>query len=69
MLDQLVFVQIGSAKFALLLALLPVTASLIGVAVLRQIPTVPEVAGVALVVIALLLGARESSQTRVETPP
>jgi inner membrane transporter RhtA len=68
-LDQLVFVQIGSAKFALLLALLPVTASLIGVLVLRQIPTVPEVAGIALVVVALLLGARESSQTRVETPP
>lgn len=68
-LDQLVLVQIGSAKFALLLALLPVTASLIGVVVLRQIPTVPEVAGIALVVVALLLGARESPQTRAETPP
>ncbi len=33
-LDQLVFVQLGSAKFALLLALLPVTATLIGVVVL-----------------------------------
>jgi inner membrane transporter RhtA len=68
-LDQLVLVQIGSAKFALLLALLPVTASLIGVVVLRQIPTVPEVAGIALVVVALLLGARESPQTRAQTPP
>lgn len=59
-LDQLVFVQIGSAKFALLLALLPVTATLIGVVVLRQIPTLLEVTGIALVVVALLLSARES---------
>lgn len=68
-LDQLVFVQIGSATFALLLALLPVTATLIGVVVLRQIPTPPEVAGIALVVAGLLLGARETSQTRAEAPP
>ena len=68
-LDQLVLVQIGSAKFALLLALLPVTAALIGVVVLRQIPTPLEVTGIALVVIALLLSARESPETRAETPP
>ena len=68
-LDQLVLVQIGSAKFALLLALLPVTASLIGVVVLRQVPTPPEIAGIALVVVALLLGARESPQTQTQTPP
>ena len=54
-LDQLVLVQIGTAKFALLLALLPVTATLIGVVVLGQIPTFPEIAGITLVVIALLL--------------
>ena len=54
-LDQLVLVQIGTAKFALLLALLPVTATLIGVAVLGQIPTSLEIAGITLVVIALLL--------------
>jgi inner membrane transporter RhtA len=68
-LDQIVLMQIGSAKFALLLALLPVTASLIGVVVLGQIPTWPEVAGITLVVVALLLGARESPQTPAETPP
>jgi inner membrane transporter RhtA len=68
-LDQLVLVQIGSAKFALLLALLPVTASLIGVVVLRQVPASPEIAGIALVVVALLLGARESPQTQTQTPP
>ena len=65
-LDQLVLVQIGSAKFALLLALLPAAATLIGVVVLRQIPTLPEIAGIGLVIIALLLSARESPKTQAE---
>ncbi len=68
-LDQLVLVQIGSAKFALLLALLPATAALIGVVVLRQIPTPLEVAGIALVIVALLLSARESEEARADAPP
>ena len=68
-LDQLVLVQIGSAKFALLLALLPVTAALIGVVVLRQIPTALEVTGIALVVIALALSARGSTESHAESPP
>jgi inner membrane transporter RhtA len=68
-LDQLVLVQIGSAKFALLLALLPVTAALIGVVVLRQIPTPLEVTGIALVVIALALSARGSMESHAESPP
>jgi inner membrane transporter RhtA len=67
-LDQLVLVQIGSAKFALLLALLPAAATLIGVVVLRQIPTLPEIAGIGLVIIALLLSARESPKTQAEAP-
>ena len=45
-LDQLVLIQIR-VKFALLLALLPVTATLIGVTVLRQIPTPLEITGIA----------------------
>ena len=68
-LDQLVLVGIGSAKFALLLALLPVTATMIGVVMLRQIPTLLEIAGIALVVAALVLSAREAQETRAETPP
>ncbi len=67
-LDQLVLFQIGSAKFALLLALLPAAATLIGVVVLRQIPTLPEIAGIGLVIIALLLSARESPKTQAEAP-
>lgn len=68
-LDQLVLVQIGSAKFALLLALLPVTATLIGVVVLGQVPTPLEITGIAFVVIALLLSARDAPEARAETPP
>lgn len=67
-LDQLVLVQIGRAKFALLLALLPATAALIGVSVLRQIPTTPEIAGISMVVVALLLSAREPPETQPEAP-
>ncbi len=66
-LDQLVFVQIGSARFALLLALLPVTATVIGVFVLRQTPTMPELTGIALVVAALLLSARGTPEPQAHT--
>ena len=65
-LDQLVLVQIGSAKFALLLALLPVTASLIGVVVLRQIPTLLELTGITLVIAALVLSARDAPESESE---
>ena len=65
-LDQLVLVQIGSARFALLLALLPATATLIGVVVLSQIPTLLEATGIALVIIALVLSARDAPQSESE---
>jgi inner membrane transporter RhtA len=48
--DQLAMARLPRATFALLLALLPACATLIGVVVLRQIPTAVEVAGVLLVV-------------------
>ena len=57
-LDQIVLRQVGQARFAILLALLPVTAALIGLTVLNQVPTAGEVVGVGLVVAGLLLGAR-----------
>lgn len=48
--DQLAMARLSRATFALLLALLPATATVIGVVVLRQIPTVGELVGIALVV-------------------
>ncbi len=48
--DQLAMARLPRATFALLLALLPACASVIGVLVLRQIPSLTEIAGVALIV-------------------
>jgi inner membrane transporter RhtA len=57
-LDQVVMTVVGRAKFALLLALLPATAAIIGATVLQQTPTLAEVVGIGLVMLALLIGAR-----------
>ncbi|WP_020578276.1 hypothetical protein [Actinopolymorpha alba] len=68
-LDQLVMDRIARATYALMVALLPATATVIGITVLRQLPTPAEVADVALIVIAIVvhhehqqrgLSARES---------
>jgi inner membrane transporter RhtA len=56
-LDQLVLAVMGRAKFALLLALLPATATVIGATVLLQTPTPAELFGIGLVMLALLVGA------------
>jgi len=48
--DQLALARLSRATFALMLALLPAFASVIGVIVLRQIPTPIEVVGVALII-------------------
>jgi len=53
--DQFAMAHLPRATFALLLALLPALASLIGALVLRQIPSGPDLAGVALVIAAVLL--------------
>ncbi len=47
--DQLAMARLPRATFALLLSLLPASATVIGVLVLHQIPTPAEIAGVALV--------------------
>jgi inner membrane transporter RhtA len=48
--DQLAMARLPRATYALLVSLLPATATVIGIAVLGQIPAPDEVAGVALVV-------------------
>lgn len=48
--DQLAMSRLPRASFALMLSLLPVTATLIGVVVLRQIPSLTDCLGIALVV-------------------
>jgi inner membrane transporter RhtA len=53
--DQLALARLSRATFALMLALLPAFASIIGVIVLRQIPTPIEMAGVALIIAGVAL--------------
>jgi inner membrane transporter RhtA len=51
--DQLAMQRLSRASYSLMVSLLPATATLIGVIVLAQIPTAPEVLGVTLVVAAV----------------
>ncbi|MDX8439367.1 EamA family transporter [Mesorhizobium australafricanum] len=48
--DQLAMARLPRASFALMLSLLPLTATLIGVIVLRQVPSIPDCLGIALVI-------------------
>ena len=53
--DQLAMARLPRATYALMVSLLPATATVIGVVVLTQIPTVAEVIGVVLVVAGVAL--------------
>jgi inner membrane transporter RhtA len=53
--DQLAMARLPRATFALMLALLPVCATIIGAVVLGQIATVADLGGIALVVAGLVL--------------
>jgi inner membrane transporter RhtA len=57
-LDQVVLRGLGRRRFALMLAVLPVTAALLGLALLHQLLHGLEIAGVLLVVAAVALTAR-----------
>jgi inner membrane transporter RhtA len=48
--DQLAMSRLPRASFALMLSLLPVTATLVGIIVLLQIPSLSELLGIALVI-------------------
>jgi len=53
--DQLAMARLPRATFALLLSLLPATATVIGVIMLRQIPSAIELVGIALVIVGVAL--------------
>ncbi len=53
--DQLAMARLPRATFALMLALLPATATVVGLVVLGQVPGVQEVVGVGLVVLGVAL--------------
>ncbi|MDF0532429.1 EamA family transporter [Tsukamurella sp. 8F] len=68
-LDQVVLPQVGRARFALLLALLPVTATVVGAVTLGQMPTAAELAGIALVVVAITVSGRDTGSGRDDHTP
>ena len=51
--DQLAMARIKRSTYALLVSLLPATATLVGLVVLAQVPTIVEIAGVGLVILAV----------------
>jgi inner membrane transporter RhtA len=53
--DQLAMARLPRATFALMLALLPVFATLIGAVVLHQVPTLRDLIGIGLVIAAIAL--------------
>jgi inner membrane transporter RhtA len=59
-LEQVAMRRLARARFALLLALLPATAAIVGAVILGQIPGLVEAAGITLVVAASLLRSHES---------
>jgi inner membrane transporter RhtA len=61
--DQLAMARLTRATFSLMLALLPVFATAIGAIVLRQLPTVQDMAGITLVVLGVALH-REQAQRK-----
>jgi inner membrane transporter RhtA len=53
--DQLAMARIKRSTYALLVSILPATATVVGLVVLGQVPTIVEVAGVGLVILAVAL--------------
>jgi inner membrane transporter RhtA len=51
--DQLAMARIKRSTYALLVSLLPATATVVGLIVLGQVPTIVEIAGVVLVILAV----------------
>ncbi|MGQ0573390.1 MAG: EamA family transporter [Pseudonocardia sp.] len=64
-LDQVVLRRVGRARFAVLLALLPATATVIGLIALGQVPGLLEAVGIGAVVAAVALRSRD----RNDHPP
>jgi inner membrane transporter RhtA len=53
--DQIAMARLPRASFALMMSILPATATAIGFLVLRQVPTLPELLGIGLVISGIAL--------------
>ena len=61
--DQLAMARLPRATYALFVALLPATATVIGIIVLRQLPSLVDLAGIALVMVGVALHQPDPSET------
>jgi inner membrane transporter RhtA len=64
--DQLAMARLRRATFALMLAILPATATIIGLIVLGQVPTLQDLLGIGLVIAGVAL--HQERQNRPATP-
>ncbi|GAA1480870.1 EamA family transporter [Gordonia sinesedis] len=67
-LDQVILRDVGRARFALLLALLPVTAAVIGFVALGQVPRPAELIGIVAVATAVAIGSSGRPSAADATP-
>ena len=63
--DQLAMARLARATYALMVSILPATATVIGIVVLAQVPTWVEVAGIALVVAGVGLHREPAAEPTV----
>lgn len=68
-IDQLVMARLGRARFALMLALLPAAATVIGLVVLHQVPTWRDLGGIALVVAGVAVHREAQPATEAQAAP
>lgn len=61
-IEAIAFGRLSAATFALLTALLPATSTLVGLVMLRQVPSLAELAGLGLVSGAVWLASRDDEQ-------
>jgi len=67
-LDQVVLRRVGQARFAVLLALLPATATVVGLVALAQVPGPAEAVGITAVVGAVALRSRDGDPAAAGSP-
>ena len=67
-IEQLILRRVTAARFAILLALLPVTATVIGAVVLDQIPGLLDLAGVLAICAAIVLSSTKASSAEDPAP-
>ena len=67
-IDSIAFGRLNTATFALLTALLPATSTLVGLVMLRQVPSLAELVGLGLVSGAVWLASREDGPQNEDGP-